>query len=1305
MTATYPSQKRNGAPESSGSPESIRQIADSALMLRTQLEGDNAVATETVLKTLKRIEGLASTLSVSAIQEAAQNSGEAFKAERDRLFSLISNIRNSLSLEVVFKAAVEEIRELMQVDRAIIYKFDAEFNGLVVAESVLPGYTASLGMPIIDTCFRESKAAQYATNRIAATDDIYKAGLTPCHIGLLERFEVKANLVVPILQGGQVWGLFILHQCEHTRHWEEFEINLLYQIATQITVAIQQAESFATVQMKAKTERDQLFDVVNSIRKSLDLDTIFATAVNEVQTLLRVDRAIVYQFDTEFNGVVVAEAVVPGWTVSLGMPIIDTCFQETKAAQYANNRVAATDDIYKSTLTPCHIGLLERFQVKANLVVPILQGEKVWGLFILHQCSAPRHWEESEINLLFQIATQLTVAIQQAETLKQVQIKAKSERDQLLAIVSGIRQSLDLSVIFNSTVGGVRELLGADRAVIYQFDPEFNGLVVAESMLPGWSASLGVPITDTCFKESKAAQYATNRIAATDDIYNAGLTACHIQLLERFQVKANLVVPILLGEQVWGLLIVHQCTNTRHWEETEISLLFQIATQLSVALQQSDLVVQAQRQAEIEQAKLTQRDQLFAVIADIRRTLDIQTIYKAATSELRTLLNADRVAIYQFDENWGGSFIAESVASGWRDLVGTERARVDDTNLQSTQGGRYRNSEASIVDDIYETGFDACHIELLEQFQARAYIIVPVFKEQKLWGLLAAYQNSGPRFWDESEVDILYQIALQLSVALQQADLIVQAQRQSEAEQAKLTLRDQMFTIIADIRRSLDIETIYQAATRELRMLLNADRVAIYQFTEDWGGAFIAESVASGWRALVGTERATVNDTNLQESSGGRYKNSEASIVDDIYTTGFSACHIELLEQFQARAYIIVPVFKEQKLWGLLAAYQNSGVREWQEFEVDVLYQVAQQLSVALQQSESLQQSQIQSQQLAESARQQQDAKELIQRRAMELLIEVDPVSRGDLTVRARVTDDELGTVADSYNQTIESLSNIVVQVQGAATQVTDISTDSGTSIQKLSNEALRQAEEIGNALDQIQKMTMSTQAVSLSARQAEEEVQQANRTVQSGDAAMNRTVEGILVIRDTVAATAKKIKRLSESSQKISKVVNLISNFAAQTNMLALNASIEAARAGEQGRGFAVVADEVRSLARQSATATAEIEKLVQEIQMETSEVSAAMESGTEQVVKGTQLVNETRQSLNEIAAVANRIKGMVESIAQASNVQTTEAQAATQIIERVAGMANQNSEDALQTLQSFQKLLETAQTLQTSVGQFKVE
>ena len=138
----------------------------------------------------------------------------------------------------------------------------------------------------------------------------------------------------------------------------------------------------------------------------------------------------------------------------------------------------------------------------------------------------------------------------------------------------------------------------------------------------------------------------------------------------------------------------------------------------------------------------------------------------------------------------------------------------------------------------------------------------------------------------------------------------------------------------------------------------------------------------------------------------------------------------------------------------------------------------------------------------------------------------------------------------------------------------------------------------------------------------------------------MNRTVDGIMAIRQTVAETAKKVKRLGESSQKISKVVNLISSFADQTNLLALNASIEAAHAGEEGRGFAVVADEVRSLARQSAEATAEIETLVADIQAETNEVLAAMEAGTEQVVTGTKLVDETRKSLNQITVASIQIR-----------------------------------------------------------------
>ena len=235
--------------------------------------------------------------------------------------------------------------------------------------------------------------------------------------------------------------------------------------------------------------------------------------------------------------------------------------------------------------------------------------------------------------------------------------------------------------------------------------------------------------------------------------------------------------------------------------------------------------------------------------------------------------------------------------------------------------------------------------------------------------------------------------------------------------------------------------------------------------------------------------------------------------------------------------------------------------------------------------------------------------------------------------------------------------------------------------------------------------MRASIQAVAASAKQAEAVVKQATEKVEAGDVAMNRTVDGILAMRETAAETAKKVKRLGESSQKISKVVNLIGSFAAQTNLLAMNASIEATRAGEEGQGFAVIADEVQSLARQSAQASAEIEKLVAGIQLATNEVVVAMEEGTEQVSVGTKLVDETRQSLNQIAAASDQINQLVGAIAQAAVEQSQASEAVTQTMAEVAAISDKTSAEAIQVSDSFKQLLAVAQSLQENAGQFKVK
>lgn len=234
--------------------------------------------------------------------------------------------------------------------------------------------------------------------------------------------------------------------------------------------------------------------------------------------------------------------------------------------------------------------------------------------------------------------------------------------------------------------------------------------------------------------------------------------------------------------------------------------------------------------------------------------------------------------------------------------------------------------------------------------------------------------------------------------------------------------------------------------------------------------------------------------------------------------------------------------------------------------------------------------------------------------------------------------------------------------------------------------------------------MADSAHTVADNAKRAEIDVRQAMETVASGDIAMDRAVDGMLTIRGTVAETVKKIKCLGESSQKIYKVVNLIAHFAERTSLLAMNASIEAARAGEEGRGFAAVADEVRSLARQSAKATAEIEKLVSGIQRETNEVATAMAIGTEQVAIGTQLVNDTRQSLNHITTASDRIHQLVGAIAQAAIEQSQDSEAATTTIATVAAIAETTSLTATEVSASFQQLSTVARSLQASVGQFKV-
>jgi twitching motility protein PilJ len=338
-------------------------------------------------------------------------------------------------------------------------------------------------------------------------------------------------------------------------------------------------------------------------------------------------------------------------------------------------------------------------------------------------------------------------------------------------------------------------------------------------------------------------------------------------------------------------------------------------------------------------------------------------------------------------------------------------------------------------------------------------------------------------------------------------------------------------------------------------------------------------------------------------------------------------------------------------------------------------------------------------------AQEQEQAKEDLQRQVIRLLDDVEGAARGDLTVQAEVTADVLGAVADSFNLTIQNLREIVQQVSVAARQVSKASTENETFARSLSGDALRQAEELAVTLNSVQVMTDSIQRVAESAREAEEVARSASATALRGGEAVERTVAGILEIRETVAETTRKVKRLAESSQEISKIVALISQIASRTNLLALNASIEAARAGEAGRGFAIVADEVRQLADRAAKASKEIEQIVLQIQSETGGVMTAMEEGTQQVIEGTKLAEQAKRSLEDIIQVSNRIDVLVRSITADTIEQTETSRTVAQVMQSVELTAQETSQESQRVSGSLQNLVGVARDLLTSVERFKVD
>ena len=345
-------------------------------------------------------------------------------------------------------------------------------------------------------------------------------------------------------------------------------------------------------------------------------------------------------------------------------------------------------------------------------------------------------------------------------------------------------------------------------------------------------------------------------------------------------------------------------------------------------------------------------------------------------------------------------------------------------------------------------------------------------------------------------------------------------------------------------------------------------------------------------------------------------------------------------------------------------------------------------------------QSRAQKQRLAASGELNQRNQEAILR----LLDEMGSLAEGDLTVRATVTEDITGAIADSVNFAVEALRSLVSTINETAVQVSAAAQETQATATHLAEAAEHQAQQITSASAAINEMAVSIDEVS---KNSSESVEVALRSVQiagKGAAVVRQTIAGMDAIRDQIQETSKRIKRLGESSQEIGSIVELINDIAEQTNILALNAAIQAASAGEAGRGFAVVADEVQRLAERSATATKRIETLVQAIQSDTNEAVNSMEQTTAEVVTGARRAEDAGAALGEIEKVSNDLADLIQNISEAARQQSAAATNISSTMNVIQEITSQTSTGASQTAESIGNLAQMAQDLRRSVADFKL-
>lgn len=544
-------------------------------------------------------------------------------------------------------------------------------------------------------------------------------------------------------------------------------------------------------------QREQLLrHVVQQIHRSLVLDEVLATVTTEIQQLLQAKRTLILRLNLDGSGEVIHEAVLPHLPATVGATLSRVFSPELLRSDFQGYFPRLVTGATEPPLSFSEID--EQLGTDPKLVAAIVKDKEavsisLWGLLV---CVANNGiWQPAEAGLLQQIGDELTIALQRAELYQQLrqdviqhqqtevllrqaleQQQRTIRQDQLVTtIAQTIRQFLDLDYILNTTVEEVRAFLQVDRVVINRFNSDWSGTILAEATVDPALSILGRTIRDPCFNKRLVDAYCQGRTHTVGDIQSANLNPCYVQQLVHLRVQAVLVVPILVRHELWGLLVVHQCRNTRQWQQSITYLLQQLSAQLAIGIYQAELYQQIQYQAQREQI-------LNQIVQAMRRTLELDTLLTTASTEIAHLLRVDQVNILKYIPEQP---IWRTIATFHRfsDLPSALELEIPDSGNPISE--RLKRLEIARIDNMRLTQ-DEMNWALGKQTSG-AWLLAPLQINTMIWGSLSLWRRQ-IQSWQEWEVDLVQAVADQLAIAIQQSELYQQLQSANQQLQNLVTV-------------------------------------------------------------------------------------------------------------------------------------------------------------------------------------------------------------------------------------------------------------------------------------------------------------------------------------------------------------------------------------------------------------------------------------------------------------------------------------------------------------------------------------